>query len=171
VNGLGERAGNADLAECVAALTHLHGVEHGVDPRALPGLSRTVERMSGVHMSVTKPVTGSNVYRHESGVHVDGMLKDGRSYEFLPARWVGHESEYVLGKHSGTSIIRHLLHAQGLSCDEATARELLHMVKRQTEQRDKGEFAREHARKEAFARRALSGIDPDVVIAALRQVG
>jgi isopropylmalate/homocitrate/citramalate synthase len=89
VNGIGERAGNADLAECLAAMTHLHGIEHGVDARKLPGLSRFVERVSGIHMSATKPVTGFNVYRHESGVHVDSMLKNTRSYEELPPAWTG----------------------------------------------------------------------------------
>ncbi len=171
VNGLGERAGNADLAECVAALTHLHGVEHGVDPRALPSLSRAVERMSGVLTSATKPVTGFNVYRHESGVHVDGMLKDERSYEYLPARWTGRETEYVLGKHSGTALIRHILRAHEMSCDDETARRLLQLVKTMTAARDKSEHERALARKEMFERRTLAGIDPDVVIAAARRVG
>ncbi len=43
VNGIGERAGNADLAECLAALTHLHGVEHGVDAH---GAARAVAASS-----------------------------------------------------------------------------------------------------------------------------
>jgi isopropylmalate/homocitrate/citramalate synthase len=169
VNGIGERAGNADLAECVAALTHIHGISHGIDSRALPRLSQMVERMSGVHTAATKPVTGFNVYRHESGVHVDGMLKDARSYEFLPASWVGRSSEYVLGKHSGTALIRHLLIQHGLPCDEELVRELLRDVKDLTARRDKSEHKRAYSLKEAFARFEMSGIDPAIVIAAARQ--
>ena len=169
VNGIGERAGNADLAECVAALTHIHGISHGIDARALPKLSALVDRMSGLHTSGTKPVTGFNVYRHESGVHVDGMLKDARSYEFLPASWVGKSSEYVLGKHSGTSLIRHLLKQVGIDCDDTLARELLKDVKELTARRDKAEHRRAYSLKEAFARFELSGIDPAIVIAAARQ--
>jgi len=169
VNGIGERAGNADLAECVAALTHIHGISHDIDARALPRLAQMVERMSGLHTSVTKPVTGFNVYRHESGVHVDGMLKDSRSYEFLPAAWVGRSSEYVLGKHSGTALIRHLLSQAGIECDDALARELLKDVKDLTARRDKSEHRRAYSLKEAFARFELSGIDPAIVIAAARQ--
>jgi isopropylmalate/homocitrate/citramalate synthase len=168
VNGIGERAGNADLAECVAALTHIHGISHGIDARALPRLSQMVERMSGLHTSVTKPVTGFNVYRHESGVHVDGMLKDSRSYEFLPAAWVGRASEYVLGKHSGTALIRHLLTKAGLQCDDELVKELLQDVKDLTSRRDKSEHRRAYSLKEAFARFELSGIDPAIVIAAAR---
>jgi isopropylmalate/homocitrate/citramalate synthase len=165
VNGIGERAGNADLAECVAALTHLYEVAHGVEPRALPALSRAVERMSGIHMSATKPVTGFNVFRHESGIHVDGMLKNSLSYEFLPSAWIARRSEYVLGKHSGTSLIRHVLAQAGIECDAELAKKLLEEVKRETDGTDKAEHERAFIGKEDFARRALAGIDPSVVVA------
>lgn len=165
VNGIGERAGNADLAECVAALTHLCGVRHRVDGRALPELSRLVEQASGIHTSPTKPVVGFNVYRHESGVHVDGMLKDSRSYEFLPAAWVGRTREYVLGKHSGTSLIRHLMQAEGMDCPPELADQLLKEVKREAESRDKSEHKRAFDRKEAFGLLSLSGIDPSTLLA------
>ncbi|WP_437577186.1 LeuA family protein [Sorangium sp. So ce887] len=168
VNGIGERAGNADLAECVAALTHLYGVQHGIDGRALPGLSRMVERMSGIQLSPTKPVTGFNVFRHESGVHVDAMLKDVRSYESLPAAWVGRKREYVLGKHSGTSLIRHLMDEAGIPCDAEMAQQLLDEVKLGAERRDKTEHVRELARSEAFSRARLAGLDLSMMIARRR---
>ena len=160
VNGIGERAGNADLAETVAALTHLYDVRHGVDPKSLPVLSDRVERMSGLHTSPTKPVTGFNVYRHESGVHVDGMLKDARSYEFLPSAWIGRETEYVLGKHSGTALVKHLMQKEGLPPDVSLAQELLAHVKDSTQQRTKVAHERAFASVREFRQRHLSGIDP-----------
>jgi isopropylmalate/homocitrate/citramalate synthase len=174
INGIGERAGNADLAECVAGLTHLYRVAHGVEPRALTELSQMVERMSGIHMSPTKPVTGFNVFRHESGIHVDGMLKNRLSYEFLPSAWVARTSEYVLGKHSGTSLIVHILREAGLECDTELARQLLEEVKLETDRRDKSDHERAFSMKEAFGQRALAGVDPASVIArilALRAAG
>lgn len=169
VNGIGERAGNADLAECVAALTHLYGVEHSVDPLTLIGLSESVEEHSGVHTSPTKPVTGFNVYRHESGVHVDALLKQRRSYEFLPAEWVGRTIEYVLGKHSGASLVRHLLVLAGLPCDDATVREDLGDIKLRTEQRDKSDFRAAYAARRSFLRTALSGQVPRALVDAHRR--
>jgi isopropylmalate/homocitrate/citramalate synthase len=169
VNGIGERAGNADLAETVAALTHLYDVKHGIDPKSLTLLADKVERLSGLHTSPTKPVTGFNVYRHESGVHVDGMLKDARSYEYLPSGWCGRETEYVLGKHSGTALIRHLLKQHGINGDDELVRVLLRDVKDLTARRDKTEHKRAYSLKEAFARFEMSGIDPAIVIAAARQ--
>ncbi len=171
VNGLGERAGNADLAECVAALTHLYGVEHGIDPARLARLSCAVERISGVHMSPIKPVTGSNVYRHESGVHVDGMLKDARSYEFLPASWSRQGTQYVLGKHSGSALVRHLLEQAGVPPSEELVRTLLAEVKTSTLGRDKTEHQRAYALKEAFVLLCLSGIDPAIMLARIRASG
>jgi len=167
VNGIGERAGNADLAECLAALTHLHGIEHGVDATALPGLSRFVERISGIHMSATKPVTGFNVYRHESGVHVDSMLKNTRSYEELPPSWTGSDRGYVFGKHSGAALVRHVL-AQAdppREIDDELARHVVASVKRIVEDTDKARHEEAFTAKETFIRDALAGVPSDVVIA------
>lgn len=165
VNGIGERAGNADLAECAAALTHIYGVEHGIDPKRLAALSHAVERSSGIHMSPIKPVTGSNVYRHESGVHVDAMLKNAQSYEFLPAAWSGRRSEYVLGKHSGGSLVRLLLQRAGVAASDERVQALLQKVKAAAIGRDKLEHQRAFAAKEAFARACLSGVDPALLLA------
>ncbi len=165
VNGIGERAGNADLAETVAALTHLYGVKHGVDPKSLSVLADRVERMSGLHTSPTKPVTGFNVYRHESGVHVDGMLKDARSYEYLPSAWSGRETEYVLGKHSGTALVKHLMQQAGLAPELSVAQELLQHVKESTQQRSKAAHDKAFAYVREFRQRHLSGIDPTTVLA------
>jgi isopropylmalate/homocitrate/citramalate synthase len=165
VNGIGERAGNADLAECVAALTHIYGVEHGIDPRRLAELSLAVERSSGIHMSPIKPVTGSNVYRHESGVHVDAMLKNSQSYEFLPASWTGQRSAFVLGKHSGGALVRYLLTQAGISASEERVQALLKRVKDAAIGRDKHDHQRAFAAKQAAVQTCLSGIEPATLFA------
>lgn len=167
VNGIGERAGNADLAECVAALTHLYGVHHGVRADRLPELASFVERASGIHMSATKPVTGYNVYRHESGVHVDSMLKNTRSYEMLPPRWIGRERSYVLGKHTGASLVRHILGQLDppREVDDDTARALVDVVKQAVENSGKAEHERAYTASQAFTASMLAGVPPELVIA------
>ncbi|GAB3465724.1 LeuA family protein [Actinophytocola sediminis] len=167
VNGIGERAGNADLAECLAALTHLYGVRHSVLADRLPELADFVERASGIHMSATKPVTGFNVYRHESGVHVDSMLKDTRSYEVLPPRWTGRERSYVLGKHTGASLVRHILGqtTPPREVDDDTARMLVDLVKQAVEHNGKAEHERAYTAKQEFTAAALGGVPPELVIA------
>jgi isopropylmalate/homocitrate/citramalate synthase len=167
VNGVGERAGNADLAEVVAALTHVFGIEHGINPACLAITSEEVERATGIHMSPLKPVTGANVYSHESGVHVHGMLKDPRTYEFLPAAWTGRRSRIVLGKHSGVSSIAHVLRARGLQpADDQQLKGLLDHVKEQSAARSKEQHFETHAAAVIARSSLLAGVESEVVLQA-----
>lgn len=106
VNGLGERAGNAPLEECVLALKHLYDVETGIDTRRIPELSRLVEQASGRRIAWQKSVVGGGVFTHEAGIHVDGLMKDVRNYQGLDPLEVGRTHQLVLGKHSGSHLLR-----------------------------------------------------------------
>ena len=109
VNGLGERAGNAALEEVVMAARLTLGLDLGVGPTALQALSDLVAAASGRPVPTNKPITGAGVFRHESGIHVRGLLADRRSYEPFPAEAVGHApTEFVLGKHSGRAAVQYL---------------------------------------------------------------
>lgn len=109
VNGLGERAGNTDLAQLAAAISLLMGRECGVRLDRLRPLSDFVMRISGILVSQRSPITGYNAFRHTSGVHVHGMLADRHTYEGFDPEVLGAKRELVLGKHSGRRHIRHLL--------------------------------------------------------------
>lgn len=107
VNGLGERAGNAPLEEVAMALRHIHGIETGIDTRGLLDVSRLVEMASGRRVAANKSIVGEAVFWHESGIHVDGLLKDARNYEgFSPAE-LGRVHTTILGKHSGSAGLQH----------------------------------------------------------------
>lgn len=106
VNGLGERAGNAALEEIVMGLRHLHGVESGIDSRALPALSQLVAQAAGRPVAAGKCIVGDAVFSHESGIHVDGLLKDRRNYESFDPAELGRSHRIVLGKHSGSAGLR-----------------------------------------------------------------
>jgi len=75
VNGLGERAGNAALEEVVMALKHIEGIDLGVDTARFRELSEYVANASLRAIPASKPIVGSDIFVHESGVHVDGILK------------------------------------------------------------------------------------------------
>jgi homocitrate synthase NifV len=106
VNGLGERAGNAALEEIVMGLRHLHGVECGIDSRALPDLSELVARAAGRPVPAGKCIVGAAVFSHECGIHVDGLMKDRRNYESIDPAELGRSHSIVLGKHSGAAGVR-----------------------------------------------------------------
>ncbi|MBF0415514.1 MAG: homocitrate synthase [Magnetococcales bacterium] len=108
VNGLGERAGNAPLDEVAMGLKQTMGLDTGIAPWGLPPLSELVARASGRPLSCQKSLVGSLVFSHESGIHVDGLLKDVRNYQGVDPRELGRSHQLVLGKHSGRHAILHV---------------------------------------------------------------
>lgn len=105
MNGLGERAGNTPLEEIVTAVKYLLKKRVDVDIKKLVEISKVVESCSGRRIWESKPVVGKMVFSHESGIHVDGLIKNPKNYEFFPPEEIGREREIVLGKHSGRSAV------------------------------------------------------------------
>ncbi|MGL6104512.1 homocitrate synthase [Romboutsia sp.] len=105
VNGLGERAGNAALEEVLMALKYVHGFELNIDTRMFRELSEYVSSASGRELPAWKAIVGSNMFRHESGIHADGALKNPENYEAFDPSEVGLERQIVIGKHSGKAAI------------------------------------------------------------------
>ena len=89
VNGIGERAGNASLEEVVMALEKIEGIKTGINIRRLKELSLLVSMSSGKPIPPNKPIVGDLVFTHESGIHVDGVIKDPTNYEPFPPEDVG----------------------------------------------------------------------------------
>jgi homocitrate synthase NifV len=118
VNGLGERAGNAALEEVVMAARHLHHAHTGVHTQSLVGISQLVERASGRRVAYNKSIVGEAVFTHESGIHVDGLLKSASTYESFDPSELGRERRTVLGKHSGSQSVRSAYGAMGVLLDD-----------------------------------------------------
>jgi homocitrate synthase NifV len=129
VNGLGERAGNAPLEEAVMALRHLYGIDAGVDTRQLPLISELVAEASGRPVAANKSIVGRNVFTHEAGIHVDGLLKDPHNYQSFDPAEVGRRHTLVLGKHSGTCGVIRAYDEIGLRIDEAGAQGILPRIR------------------------------------------
>ncbi len=129
VNGLGERAGNAVFEEVVCALGDLYEAELRIDKMMLTRLSEAVAQASGMFITPTRPVVGYNVFRHESGVHVDGLLKNSSTYESISPKPLGRAHELVLGKHSGSGLIEALLAKQGIPASPELIQRILERVK------------------------------------------
>ncbi len=125
VNGIGERAGNTALEEVLAALS-VHGgalgVTTGVDLARIGALSALVEQRSGVPVPPNKAVVGRNAFRHASGIHQDGVLKERLTYEVLDPEAVGHTvgTQIVLGKLSGRTGFARRLQALGYRLADAS---------------------------------------------------
>lgn len=105
VSGLGERAGNAALEEVVMALKHIKKIDLNFKTERFKELVEYVVRAAGRKLHPSKPIVGSNIFSHESGIHGDGVLKNPITYEVFSPEEVKGERQIVIGKHSGSHAI------------------------------------------------------------------
>src|SRR6201994_3906846 len=129
VNGIGERAGNADLLSCILAFRYGFGVGEAAtigDPVDLSWARRFglwAGYAFGQPLPPAWPGVGRNAFAHESGIHADGALKDRGNYELydeaalgpFPSDWFAREGRGVLtGEYGGKAGFRHVLDGLGV---------------------------------------------------------
>lgn len=109
MNCLGERAGNASLAQVVVSLKDLLGMHVSVDENHLVRLSRMVENFSGKRIAENTPIVGEDVFTQTSGIHADGDKKAGLYTTALSPERFSRQRNYALGKMSGkASLLKNL---------------------------------------------------------------
>ncbi len=122
VNGIGERAGNASLEEIVMIMKtrrDAYPFETGVDAAQIYKTSRMVSSLSGFVIQPNKAIVGENAFRHEAGIHQDGIIKERTTYEIIDPKTIGlKESKLVLGKHSGRNAFNKRLAGLGFVLNE-----------------------------------------------------
>jgi homocitrate synthase NifV len=144
VNGIGERAGNADLVATVLAATKSKGF---ADKYLLGGSVKLVKASKiaefasyafGVLIPINQPGVGANAFSHSSGIHADGVLKDPENYELYSFKELGRGKpkfvetgrEIIAGQYSGISGFRHIMgKMEVLFANEEEAREVLELVR------------------------------------------
>ncbi|WP_028590856.1 homocitrate synthase/isopropylmalate synthase family protein [Paenibacillus massiliensis] len=127
VSGLGERAGNTALEELVMSWRDLYEESCDIRPELLKPLAELVSRASNRLIPEAKPIIGELVFAHESGIHVDGLLKERRAYQALDPTELGIDHSFVLGKHSGRRGVKYMLECEGI---QATSAEINFLVER-----------------------------------------
>jgi len=111
VNGIGERAGNTSMEECVMSIKTRPDVFRGLDTAIRTAeiypSSRLLSSIIGIAVQPNKAIVGDNAFAHEAGIHQDGVLKAAITYEIMTPQSIGRPSnELVLGKHSGRHAFR-----------------------------------------------------------------
>ena len=129
VNGMGERAGNADLVEVALALEALYGIPTRLDLTKARALAGLVQELAGTPLAAWKPVTGDNLFTRESGA-VAAQFHDAPAIEPYSSELVGAERGIVLGKKSGLDSIRIKVAELGMDVPEDAYPALLEAVKR-----------------------------------------
>ena len=143
VNGIGERAGQADLLSCILALKFSRGMEdyHISDPlnlRVSAKLANYVSYAFGVPIPINQPGVGANAFAHEAGIHADGALKDRRNYELYDYELLGLDLEatpprgrvITTGEYGGLAGFKHVYDNLGITfSDDKLAEQILDLVR------------------------------------------
>ncbi len=123
VNGIGERAGNAAVEEIVMAIKTRKDIfcdmETRIQTSHIYKVSRLVSKLTGFTVAPNKAIVGGNAFRHESGIHQDGILKERSTYEIIRPEEVGFTGTgIVLGKHSGRHALNMRLKELGFNLSD-----------------------------------------------------
>jgi homocitrate synthase NifV len=144
INGMGERAGNADLISCLLGVLKSSGMhnKYEIDPNI--DLSKTWKLAKytsyafNVPIPINQPATGANAFAHESGIHADGALKDRLNYELYNYEELGRgEPEIVetgrmitTGEYGGIKGFRNVYEKMEIEFqDENEARNILELAR------------------------------------------
>jgi len=123
--GLGERAGNTALEEFVGAAHFLEQQFAKFDFCRLRELCTALSLLCNRAMPTHKPLFGSDIFKHESGIHVDGLIKDKKTYEFFSPEKVGGQRSLVIGKHSGRAALKYMASLQNVVLTDTRAQQFI----------------------------------------------
>lgn len=144
INGMGERAGNADLVSCLLAVLKSSGfkgkyeIDPGIDLSKAWKLAKYASYAFGVPIPINQPAVGDNAFAHESGIHADGALKDRRNYELYDYEELGRgEPEIIetgrmitVGEYGGIKGFRNVYQNLEIEFkDENEARNILELAR------------------------------------------
>ncbi|HTY45395.1 MAG TPA: homocitrate synthase [Patescibacteria group bacterium] len=121
VNGMGERAGNADLVSVILAIKYGSGMQdylldERVNLKTAWKICKYASYAFGVPIPINQPGVGANAFAHESGIHADGALKDRRNYELYDYEELGRGEPEIIetgrkitaGEYSGIKGFRNV---------------------------------------------------------------
>jgi 2-isopropylmalate synthase len=135
LGGIGERAGNTPLEELAALLAykteHL-GMYTDIDLESMYAAYTALRGVIKLEEPRNKPIFGTYAFGTAAGIHQQGILSNPATYEFVePARF-GRERSMLIGRHSGRTVLRHLIDQLGVEVDDAKLAELyrVHVAER-----------------------------------------
>ena len=144
INGMGERAGNADLVSCLLAILKSAGfrgkyhIDPNIDLSKSWKLAKYTAYAFGVPIPINQPAVGDNAFAHESGIHADGALKDRRNYELYDFEELGRGEPEIIetgrmittGEYGGIKGFRNVYDNLELEFkDEHEARNILELAR------------------------------------------
>jgi (R)-citramalate synthase len=128
INCLGERAGNASLAEVAVVLRDKMGLQIAIDESHLAHVSNMVENFSGKRVAANAPIIGADVFTQTAGIHADGDQKGGLYKTKLRPERFSRTHSYALGKMSGKASLKKNLEQLDLNLSEENQKKVLERI-------------------------------------------
>jgi D-citramalate synthase len=128
VNCLGERAGNASLAEVVVVLRDKMGLDLNIDEQHIVDVSQMVESFSGKFVACNTPILGSDVFTQTAGIHADGDKKGDLYVTKLSPERFSRKRVYALGKLAGKASLEQNLNELGIVLTEEDQKKVLNKI-------------------------------------------
>jgi len=134
VGGIGERSGNVPLEQLVMTLKHLYKRDVGIKTEALTDLTKLVFDAAKLPLPANQPWVGQNAFSHESGIHVSAVLNCPMTYECVDPEEVGNRRHLILGKHSGTALVKSRLDERNVAANQDQICDIVRAIKRAGEE-------------------------------------
>jgi 2-isopropylmalate synthase len=130
INGLGERAGNANLCTIIPNLVYKMGfeIENAEKIRSLTELSRFVFEIANLAPVMNMPYVGESAFAHKGGLHIDALRKNDRAYEHIDPKLIGNKRRFLISELSGSASVLAKLENQKLVTDKTLAQKILKVV-------------------------------------------
>jgi len=129
VIGLGERAGNASFEQVLMSYSHQLREQKEISSSKLRELVSKVSFAANRQIGTNQPIVGEHIFAHESGIHVDGMIKNTSTYEAFSPEMVGLNRNFPIGKHSGSSTLYYHLKHSGINPQKDNLQKILPKVR------------------------------------------
>jgi len=132
INGLGERAGNANLCTLIPNLAIKMGFEvlSPENIKTLTEVSHFIFEIANLTPVMNMPYVGASAFAHKAGLHVDALRKNKHTYEHIPPTLVGNERRFLISELSGKSNILAQLEKAKIAQDKKLARKILDRVQK-----------------------------------------
>jgi homocitrate synthase NifV len=128
-NGIGN---HVPFEELICALRFIDGRDLKTNTKILPKILECYEKITNKRIYLNKAIVGKDIFNVESGIHVDGIFKNPKTYEPFDPAFVGRKRNFIIGKHSGIRSLKIKLGQLQIPIDHINLDNLLTFIREES---------------------------------------
>lgn len=130
--------GYTPLETVICYLRFLSSVKFRCNTRLIPQILNIYEKLTDERLPSNMPIIGEKIFHVESGIHVDGIMKNPKNYEPYSPEEIGRNRTVIIGKYTGTKALQFKLRELEITLDEVKFKEMLQEVKKESLKQSRG---------------------------------